>query len=335
MLIDYHVHLEEGPYSFNWLERTAKALAYFQPYSAQEYGTRAKIKHQVSQLDQRLSSGCFSEEWLDLYLQKAKQIGLKEVGIVDHLYRFKETKSYFEKAMNLNTADSIGALQTYWLTNVMTETMDEFIYAVTDAKKRWEKEGVSLKVGIEADYFEGQEKELEALLEGKPWDYVAGSVHFVDGWGFDNPQAAAHFEQWNAEELYTRFYTTVEKMILSNLFDFVAHLDNLKVFNFKVNNASFNHMWHERIANALKETNTATEINAGLYYRYPVKEMCPAVDFLQTIVNKGVPLTLSSDAHFPDDLGSYVAENKQLLRQLGASHMATFHQRETVLVPIQ
>ena len=29
MTIDYHVHLEEGPYSFRWLERTSQALEFF------------------------------------------------------------------------------------------------------------------------------------------------------------------------------------------------------------------------------------------------------------------------------------------------------------------
>lgn len=29
MTIDYHVHLEEGPYSSRWLERTSQALEFF------------------------------------------------------------------------------------------------------------------------------------------------------------------------------------------------------------------------------------------------------------------------------------------------------------------
>lgn len=335
MLIDYHVHLEEGPYSFNWLERTARAIEHFQSTEGLEPGSRAKIEHQVKQLQKRLNDGCYSQEWLDLYLKKAKQLGLKQVGIVDHLYRFKETKDYFEKGLNLDPADSIGGLQSYWLKSVMTEQMDKFIEAITAAKKRWEKKGVSLKLGIEADYFVGQEIELAALLEGKPWDYVIGSVHYVDGWGFDNPQTANRFETLDLKELYSRFYETVEKMIRSNMFDFVAHLDNLKVFNYKVSNESFNRKWYERIAHALKETNTATEVNSGLYYRYPVKEMCPSADFLTTIVSKGVPITLSSDSHFPDDLGKYIAENKKMLQQLGATHLATFHQRERRLVQIK
>ncbi|MBS4201591.1 histidinol phosphate phosphatase domain-containing protein [Bacillus sp. FJAT-49732] len=335
MLIDYHVHLEEGPYSFSWLERTAKALGYFQPNELFEHGSRAKIEFQMNQLQKRLNAGCYSQEWLDLYLKKAKQVGLKEVGIVDHLYRFKETKNYFESALNLDPSNSIGALQSYWLKNVMTEKMDEFVETILAAKKRWENEGVSLKLGIEADYFVGQEQDLAVLLDGKPWDYVIGSVHFVDGWGFDNPQTVSHFEKLDLTELYTRFYETVEKMIRSKMFDFVAHLDNLKVFNFKVNNESFNQEWYERIAEALIETNTATEVNAGLYYRYPVKEMCPSVDFLKTVVKRGVPITLSSDSHFPDDLGKYISENKSLLQQLGAPNIATFQQRERIMIQIQ
>ena len=67
----------------------------------------------------------------------------------------------------------------------------DFVDAITAAKKRWEQEGVALRLGIEADYFVGQESDLAALLEGKPWDFVIGSVHYVDGWGFDNPKTAS------------------------------------------------------------------------------------------------------------------------------------------------
>ncbi|CAM5396503.1 hypothetical protein LSPH24S_03744 [Lysinibacillus sphaericus] len=74
---------------------------------------------------------------------------------------------------------------------------------------------------------------------------------------------------------YTQFYNTVVQMIQSNMFDFVAHLDNFKVFNYHVQDEAFNLLWYEQIAQALVTTQTATEINAGLYYRYPVKEMCP------------------------------------------------------------
>ena len=89
MKIDYHVHLEEGPYSFRWLERTSQAITSIYSPAGFEKGSKDFVMWQVDMLKSRLDGGCFGNEWLDLYFQKAKQLGLKEVGIVDHLYRFK------------------------------------------------------------------------------------------------------------------------------------------------------------------------------------------------------------------------------------------------------
>ena len=44
---------------------------------------------------------------------------------------------------------------------------------------------------------------------------------------------------YDLKVLYEQFFTTVEKAIRSELFDFVAHLDNLKVFNFQVDDVDF------------------------------------------------------------------------------------------------
>ncbi|AQU80752.1 MULTISPECIES: histidinol phosphate phosphatase domain-containing protein [Planococcus] len=327
MKMDFHVHLEEGPYTVKWLERTAKTLSSFGAPADLEKGSKAFMRWQTKQLQKRVDQGCFSSFWLDLYLEKAKQLGLKKVGIVDHLYRFKETRSYFEKNMILDPIHPIGRAQSAWLNHVMTENMVDFVEAIEKEKEKWRLQGIELKLGIEADYFEGCETELTELLGEYAWDFVIGSVHFVDGWGFDNPQTADVFLKYDLKELYNRFYIIVENAIRSELFDFVAHLDNLKVFNYQVQDISFNQVWHEKIANALVETNTATEVNAGLYYRYPVKEMCPGPSFLTTLVERGVEFTLSSDSHYPDDLGNYTADNKEMLKKLGVKSLVSFDQR--------
>lgn len=325
--MDYHVHLEEGPYSFRWLERTSKAMTSFYSPDGLEAGSKEFITWKINELKNRLDHGCYSEEWLDYYLIRAKQLGLKEVGIVDHLYRFKETRAYFEKNMILDES-GLGKIQRYWLDSVMTEKMDHFVDFILRAKEKWRLEGVELKLGMEADYFVGSEAELTELLNKKPWDYVIGSVHFVDGWGFDNPQTVNKFETLDLKALYEQFFTTVEKAIRSKLFDFVAHLDNLKVFNFQVKDSDFMVGWYERIADALIETGTATEVNAGLFYRYPVQEMCPGPEFMKTLVKRGVEFTVSSDSHFPDDLGKYTEKNTNTLKSLGVDKLVGFERRQ-------
>lgn len=67
------------------------------------------------------------------------------------------------------------------------------------------KRGVTLKLGIEADYFIGCEGELKELLELGDFDYVIGSVHFLNGWGFDNPDTKEYFEVHDLRALYDMF----------------------------------------------------------------------------------------------------------------------------------
>lgn len=334
MLVDYHIHLEEGPYNRKWQERTLQALWHFEQNSY-KVASKQAAEFEGHLLEKRLQEGCYSEYWLDFYLRKAKELKLREVGIVDHLYRFHETKQYFEKAIQLDEKTSLGQIQKRWLELVMTEKMDNFVGCIEEAKSKWAREGIELRLGIEADYFVGQEHELQTLLKKYNWDYVIGSVHFVDGWGFDNPQTANLFEQFDLKELYTQFFETVEKMIQSKLFDFVAHLDNLKVFNRRVEDESFNQYWYQRIAKALVKEGIATEVNAGLYYRYPVKECCPAPSFLQILAEHGVPITLSSDSHYPDDVGTCILENATILKSLGVKQIATFEKRQRVMKPFK
>ncbi|WP_137791819.1 histidinol phosphate phosphatase domain-containing protein [Bacillus sp. E(2018)] len=332
MKVDYHLHLEEGPYSFRWLDRTNLALDHFHPLQEKPH-TIEWLKKAESRINNRLNKGCYSEEWLDLYLEEALNKGIKEVGIVDHLYRFRETRSYYEKYMDV-TSPEIGPLQQKWLDQVMTESIYEFVTAINQAKKRWEQKGVILRLGIESDYFPECEDELRELLSLVEWDYIIGSVHFLNGWGFDNPETQDRFQSLDLLNTYEEFFGVVEKAIKSNLFDFVAHLDNLKVFNHRPDEEKLLPFYHQ-IADALVETDTATEINAGLFYRYPVKEMCPSPSFLSVLVNKGVLFTLSSDAHFPDDLGKHVSDNVNTLKNLGCKELVTFHKRRRIMKPIQ
>jgi histidinol-phosphatase (PHP family) len=66
-------------------------------------------------LADRLKKGAYDSSWIDLYLNAAKQKGLKEVGIVDHLYRFRETRDYFEKYVDVSDSDVGGCRNVGWI----------------------------------------------------------------------------------------------------------------------------------------------------------------------------------------------------------------------------
>lgn len=329
MKVDYHVHLEEGPYSLHWWRRTAEALLSFRE-PQQDRHTREWMEELASWMDQRVSRGAFSKEWLDLYRERARELGLVHVGIVDHLYRFKEFKPYFEQHMHLGD-DELGQMQRTWLDQVCTDSIDDFVEFIVQQQPIWEADGILLKLGIEADYFSGGETVLAPMIERYPWDHVIGSVHFVNGWGFDNPQTQERFRGEELLSLYQQQFQVVEEAISSGLFNIVAHLDNLKVFGYRPAEEELL-PYYQRIARLLQQHGTATEINTGLYYRYPVKEMCPSYSFLQVLREYGVPITTSSDSHFPDHLGSYLDEARQTLIRAGYREIVTFDKRvrETV-----
>ncbi|MBW7462270.1 PHP domain-containing protein, partial [Paenibacillus sepulcri] len=111
--------------------------------------------------------------------------------------------------------------------------------------------------------------ELAGLLEMLDVDYVIGSVHFIDGWGFDNPETASRFEDENLELLYARHFSLVQRAARSGLFDMIGHPDNIKVFGYRPDEGLLGELYRET-ARAFKEAGVATEVNTGLAYRYPV-----------------------------------------------------------------
>ncbi|RLL46723.1 histidinol phosphate phosphatase domain-containing protein [Oceanobacillus piezotolerans] len=325
MKVDYHIHLEEGPYSLSFVEKTIKAIDSYEPIHEKQ-GTKEWLMKTVDLMSKRLETTEYSKWWLDFYLEEALKKGIKEVGIVDHLYRFKETRSYFTKYMDV-TSNEIGIKQAKWLDQVMVRNLNEFVELITSQKAAWAEKGVKLKLGIEADYFSGGEEELTSLLDGYDFDYVIGSVHFNQGWGFDNPKLKHHFEKNDLHALYQNHFATVKNAASSGLFDFIAHLDNLKVFNYRPDESRLFNMYQD-VAETLAHYDIATEVNPGLYYRYPVKEMCPSSTFLDILISEGVKFTMSSDSHYPNDLGIYSDRIKAMLLEKGVSEIATFDKRK-------
>jgi histidinol-phosphatase (PHP family) len=71
---------------------------------------------------------------------------------------------------------------------------------------------------------------------------------------------------------------------------------------------------------------------AGL--RKPAGEMYPAQAFLELCLEAGRPVSLSSDAHVPDDLAHEYERAVDWLRELGVTELAVFERRERRLEPL-
>lgn len=259
-------------------------------------------------------TGQLSVEYLKEYIQKAKDEGIEDLGISEHAYFFQETRPI---------------LSNPWVENRRTLDFSEYQRLFDEA----EKENLSIKMGIEMDYMPGKEKEMETFIKEHPFDYVIGSVHWIDEWGIDLAIYREEYEKRDIYEVYEQYFDRVVTLAESGLFDFVGHIDVIKVFGYEPDDKEFLQKQYERAAKALAKTGTLIEIStAGL--RKPVGKIYPEPDFLKTCKEYGVGITLCSDAHKPDHLGYRYDEAVEFAKSIGYDEVHTFTKRQKQAHPL-
>ncbi len=241
----------------------------------------------------------------EAYVWSALEHGLEEIGFNDHLPMLK-----------------------YWQPDysMAPEQLPEYVEQVHELQRRFPE--ISIKLGIEADYYaSSEESATRELLARHPFDYVYGSVHFLDDWAFDHPERAAEWDERDVNAVYERYFAVLEQAVHSKLFDILAHLDLVKTFGHRPTRDIGTAV--ERVLQACRDTGTAIEVNtAGL--RKPVQEIYPAPDILRRIQHYGIPIVLGSDAHAPHEVACNFDVACVLLPRYGLTETAIFTARKIV-----
>jgi len=253
----------------------------------------------------------FTAENVERYRAAAAAAGITELGVSEHVHRFRQALDVWRHPFWIEQA--VDDLDAYC----------EFLVAGP------------LRVGIEADYIAGAEERIAELLAGRPFDYVIGSVHFigndaVDHLGYDVWET----EGQDPEQVWTRYFECLAGAARSGLFDTLAHPDLVKVWGTgRAMPEGDLRRFYEPAVSAIAEAGVAVEIStAGL--RKPVGEIYPARGFAELCVEAGVPFTLSSDAHVPEDLGYAYGEAVTFMRSLGVAEICVFENRQRRSEPL-
>lgn len=186
---------------------------------------------------------------------------------------------------------------------------------------------VSIKFGVEMDYFPGQEKEIEEVLNSLPLDYVIGSVHFVDDWNFDTN--SHQFDMIDVDQFYRRYFQILQQSAQSGLFDIIGHCDLAKKFAYYPSFALDE--LYDQTARIFKESDVAVEINTSGRTK-PCNEFYPAPCFIQRLVHHKVPIALGSDAHVEQNIGQFFDDALATLNALGVTKIARFTKRRREMV---
>ena len=246
-------------------------------------------------------------------MERAIEAGLTELGFSDHLFMYWLPADQRDPELTMAEWEH-----------------DFYIQDVERCRSRYRSD-VTIRLATEADFIPGHERRLEQVLRSYDWDYVIGSVHFVDGWGFDDSRYRAGFAEWDIDALYAKYFDLVGASAETRLFDTIGHSDLVKKFGHRptVDQSSA----YATLAARLARTGVCVEVNTG-GLRKPVGEIYPHPDLLRAYHDCGVPVTIGSDAHAPSEVAADFASACDLLRTAGYREFQHFarHERTAVLL---
>jgi len=238
------------------------------------------------------------------YIEAAVEKKLDEIGFSDHVC-LREV----DWAMKLSDAPAM-------------------VKKVTNLKK---ESRISVKLGVEMDFFPGMEDKINEFTRKYPFDYVIGSVHHIGGWTFDDSRQAHGYDLWDIDDLYKLYFSLVQKAAKSGLFNILGHPDVVKKFGHKPERSIYNLL--NEAASVLRDNNVCIELNSSGLIK-PCKEIYPSRQFLEICHSKGVQITFGSDAHSSERIAGDFDQVIKLAKDVGYEKIASFTGRKRDLVKI-
>jgi histidinol-phosphatase (PHP family) len=252
----------------------------------------------------------FTQENVERYLAAAREAGIEELGVSEHIYRFQQSLELWD--------------HPFWQRQA-TDDLDAYCEFVRTTP---------LRLGIEVDYVPGAEERTVELLAARDFDYVVGSVHFIGDGFVDMEEFGVWAQEGDPDKVWQRYFEAVATAARSGLFDILAHPDLVKVWgSAHAGPGRDPRHYYEPAVEAIAESGIAVEIStAGL--RKPVGEIYPAPAFAEMCADAGAPFALSSDAHSPEHVGFEYEQALGLLGSLEVTEISVFERRARRLEPL-
>jgi len=246
---------------------------------------------------------------IDQYCQKALELGLKEICFTTH-YDTDPVRKDIDPLMRID-----GQIVPLNKANVK-----RYIEDVKRANRIYSPLGLSVKVGLEADYAPHYEDDLRKNLSAFDLDYILGAVHCLDHIAISaSDEAESYFKEKSLKELCQEYYEVLRKAVESGLFDAIAHLDIYRKYGLAFYGEEIltaHRGLVEPVLELMAENDVGLEINTGLL-RKGHKEFSPSLEILNLALNMNVKITgFGSDAHRVMHLGKGIKEAYLLVEKL-------------------
>jgi histidinol-phosphatase (PHP family) len=218
--------------------------------------------------------------------------------------------------------------------------LQEYCRTIRDIRLKY-LDKISIWLALEMDYIEGVSQDFQVLKDAYRLDYTIGSVHLVRNgddeslWFIDGPKVDSYDEGLenifggDIRKAVSKYYEQVSRMIVTQKPDLIGHFDKIKMHN---QNRYFreDEPWYRGLVMDLLDTIRISggiiEVNTRGIYKKRCDDLYPGQWLLKEIRKKGLPVTLSSDAHRPEEIDGYYAETLEILRDIGFKNLVYFEE---------
>ena len=175
-------------------------------------------------------------------------------------------------------------------------------------------QSIEVYAGLEADFIP---ETMSPATFRQRLDYIIGSVHFVDrfpdgqGWEIDGTyqdflKGLDEIFNGKMKDAICRYFELTRQMLKESAPDIVGHLDKIKMQNKERSTFDESEVWYQdtirETLSAIKSAGSIVEVNTRGVYQGKTTTTYPSPWIIEEIGKMDIPVTLSSDAHHPDDL---------------------------------
>ena len=191
-------------------------------------------------------------------------------------------------------------------------------------------DGLKIKLGVEFGLTDWNRPELSEFIALKPFDFVIGSIHFVDG---ADPYDYDYWVGKTEREAYLGYLERILQCVeIHNSFDVLGHLTYVSrsIYNPTKNLLRYRDYAEicDEIFKALIKKDKGIEINTS--GKNALGVLLPSYDFVKRYRELGGKIiTVGSDAHAPLRVGEHIDEALALAKEV-FGYVCTFDKRTPI-----
>ncbi|MEI8086270.1 MAG: histidinol-phosphatase [Paludibacter sp.] len=225
------------------------------------------------------------------------------------------------------------------------DDFDDYLLEFNRLKIKY-KNQIELYFGLEVDYIENYSSIENDFFQGKTFDYLIGSIHYLDK--IDDEQFFCIDGDFNdfdkgLQQIYNgdiklavkRFFEVTNLMIQKGGFDIVGHFDKISLNASNYKSFDGNALWYKNLVGEtlqlLKEQGMILEINTKSLFKkgftYPHQQFYPLINELQ------IPIMVNSDCHYPINVIDGFEPTFRALKKAGFKTMQQLNQNKWQSVP--